>query len=153
MEVLDVKIGDRIRAEREKKGLTQDELAKLLGYKSRSAVHKIEQKESLPTKKLQKIADVLGISLAQLMGLNDEVHIEGNYKEQYENIKAELERATSRADVEYYEDREVSELANKIRENSQLKALFDVQTDLEKDDLDAILQMALAFKRKDKSNY
>ena len=55
--------------------------------------------------------------------------------------------------AEYYERKEVSELANKIRENSQLKALFDVQSDLEKDDLDAILQMALAFKRKDKNNY
>ena len=55
--------------------------------------------------------------------------------------------------AEYYERKEASELANKIRENSQLKALFDVQSDLEKDDLDAILQMALAFKRKDRNNY
>lgn len=54
---------------------------------------------------------------------------------------------------EYYENREAAELANKIRENSQLKALFDVQRDLEEDELDAILQMALAFKRKDKNNY
>jgi len=54
--------------------------------------------------------------------------------------------------AEYYENREVVELTNRIRENSQLKALFDVQSDLEKDDLDAILQMALAFKRKDRSS-
>lgn len=54
---------------------------------------------------------------------------------------------------EYYENKEVAELANRIRENSQLKALFDVQSDLEGDDLDAIYQMALAFKRKDKNNY
>lgn len=54
--------------------------------------------------------------------------------------------------AEYYENKEVAELANRIRENSQLKALFDVQSDLEKDDLDAILQMALAFKRKDRSS-
>lgn len=54
---------------------------------------------------------------------------------------------------EYYENREVAKLADKIRGNTQLKALFDVQSDLEEDDLDAILQMALAFKRKDKTNY
>jgi repressor LexA len=54
---------------------------------------------------------------------------------------------------EYYENREVAKLADKIRGNTQLKALFDVQSDLEEDDLDAILQMALAFKRKDKNNY
>ena len=51
---------------------------------------------------------------------------------------------------EYYENKEVSELANRIRENSQLKALFDVQSDLGGDDLDAIYQMALALKRKEK---
>ena len=50
-----MKIGDRIRAEREKKGMTQEELAKKLGYNTRSAVHKIEQKGSLPTKTLQKV--------------------------------------------------------------------------------------------------
>ncbi len=54
---------------------------------------------------------------------------------------------------EYYENREAAKLADKIRGNTQLKALFDVQSDLEEDDLDAILQMALAFKRKDKTNY
>ena len=54
---------------------------------------------------------------------------------------------------EYYENREVAKLADKIRGNTQLKVLFDVQSDLEEDDLDAILQMALAFKRKDKNNY
>lgn len=54
---------------------------------------------------------------------------------------------------EYYENREVAKLADKIRGNTQLKALFDVQSDLEGDDLDAIYQMALAFKRKDKNNY
>lgn len=54
---------------------------------------------------------------------------------------------------EYYENREAAKLADKIRGNTQLKALFDVQSDLEEDDLDAILQMALAFKRKDKNNY
>ena len=52
--------------------------------------------------------------------------------------------------AEYYENKEVSELANKIRENSQLKALFDVQSDLGGDDLGAIYQMALALKRKEK---
>lgn len=149
-----MKIGDRIRAEREKKGMTQEELAKKLGYNTRSAVHKIEQKSSLPTKTLQKIADALDVSLAQLMGWNDEIHFEAEYKGEFDKFKAEIEKSLlERNDAEYYENREVAELANRIRENSQLKALFDVQSDLGGDDLDAIYQMALAFKRKDKNNY
>lgn len=35
-------IGQRIRTKREERGLTQDELAKMLGYKYRSSVNKIE---------------------------------------------------------------------------------------------------------------
>ena len=146
-----MKIGERIRAEREKKGMTQEELAKKLGYNTRSAVHKIEQKSSLPTKTIQKIADALGVSLAQLMGWNDEIHFEAEYKEEFDKFKAEIEKSLlERNDAEYYENKEVAELANRIRENSQLKALFDVQSDLGGDDLDAIYQMALALKRKEK---
>lgn len=66
-----MKIGDRIRAERERQGLTQDELAKRMGYKYRSSVNKIEGKESLPTSKLQRVADALGVSPATLTGWDD----------------------------------------------------------------------------------
>ena len=59
--------GNRIRVEREKLGLTQEELARRLGYAHRSAVNKLESKSSLQTKTLEKVADVLGISLAKLM--------------------------------------------------------------------------------------
>ena len=37
-----MQIGDRIKARRIELGLTQDELAKKLGYKSRSTINKIE---------------------------------------------------------------------------------------------------------------
>lgn len=44
-------IGDRIRKRREELGLTQEELAKKLGYASRSSVNKVENQESYQTKK------------------------------------------------------------------------------------------------------
>lgn len=64
-------VGDRIRIKREALGLTQDELSKKLGYKSRSSVNKMENSRELPLKKVEKMANVLGCSPAYLMGWDE----------------------------------------------------------------------------------
>ena len=61
-------IGERIRNRREELGLTQDELAKKLGYKSRSSVNKVETSRELSNKKVRQYADALDCSPAYLMG-------------------------------------------------------------------------------------
>lgn len=63
-----INAGKKIKDAREARGFTQEELAALLGYSHRSAVNKLESKSSLQTKTLEKVADILGISLAKLMG-------------------------------------------------------------------------------------
>ena len=53
-------IGSRIRTRREELGLSQDELAKRLGYKSRSSLNKIElDQRNLTQSKIKAIADAL----------------------------------------------------------------------------------------------
>lgn len=64
-------IGERIRDRRIELGMTQDELAQKVGYKSRSSVNKIESSRSLPLSKVQKMADALDTSPSFLMGWND----------------------------------------------------------------------------------
>ena len=50
-------IGDRIRARREELGLTQEELATRLGYKSKSSINKIETgNNNLPMPKVDRRA-------------------------------------------------------------------------------------------------
>lgn len=61
-------IGERIRNKRIELGLTQDELAKKLGYASRSSVNKMENSRDLPLKKVQAMANALGVTPAYLMG-------------------------------------------------------------------------------------
>ena len=61
-------IGDRIRSRREELGLTQEELAKKLGYKSRSSVNKVETSRELSNKKVRLYAEALDCSPAYLMG-------------------------------------------------------------------------------------
>lgn len=61
-------IGERIRELRENLGMSQDELAKKVGYKSRSSINKLELSRELPTRKVQAVARVLGVSPSYLMG-------------------------------------------------------------------------------------
>ena len=65
-------IGDRIRARREELHLSQDELAKRLGYKSRSSINKIEIGcQNLRQSKIKAIADALDTTPAYIMGWDE----------------------------------------------------------------------------------
>lgn len=61
-------IGDRIRQKRIELNMSQDELAKKVGYKSRSSIQKIEASRNLPLDKVTKMASALGCTEAYLMG-------------------------------------------------------------------------------------
>ena len=62
-------IGSRIRYRREELGLSQDELGKKLGYKSRSSINKIElDQRNLTQSKIKAIADALETTPAYIMG-------------------------------------------------------------------------------------
>lgn len=50
----------------------------------------------------------------------------------------------------YYLNPETARVAQEIFENDELRALFDVQKDLDPDDLRALHSMALALKRKER---
>ena len=60
---------DRIRRRREELEISQDELAKKLGYKSRSTIAKIESGENdITQSKIVAFAKALNVSPAYLMG-------------------------------------------------------------------------------------
>lgn len=61
-------MGERVKKARENKGYTQEELALKLGYKSRSSVNKIEKERDIPRSMIVKIAEILGVTPAYLMG-------------------------------------------------------------------------------------
>ena len=67
-------VGDRIFSMRKRLGLTQEELAKRMGYKSKSTINKIELGiNDIPQSKILQFAEVLGTTPAHLMGWDDEV--------------------------------------------------------------------------------
>ena len=60
----------RIRSRREELGISQDELAKRVGYKSRSSINKIELgKNDITQSKIAEIAFALDTTPEYLMGL------------------------------------------------------------------------------------
>lgn len=66
-------IGERIKARREQLQLSQDELAKKLGYKSRSSINKIEIGcQNLKQSKIKAIADALETTPSYIMGWDDD---------------------------------------------------------------------------------
>lgn len=68
-------VGERIKQKRIELELSQDELAKKVGYKSRSSIQKIEASRKLPLDKVDLMARALDCSHGYLMGWEDEESI------------------------------------------------------------------------------
>ena len=65
-------IGEKIRRRREELNMTQDDLARAAGYKSRSSINKIEiDGRGLPQNKIVDIAKALRVTPSYLMGWED----------------------------------------------------------------------------------
>ena len=79
--------------------------------------------------KLQKIADLFGVSVEYIRT--------GKEKEGGER---------------YYLNEETAQVAQEIFENKELRAVFDVQKDMDPEDLRALHNMALALKRKERGD-
>lgn len=77
-------VGERIKWVRENKGMSQEELAKKMGYKDRSSVTKIEKgsDDNIYMDTIQKVADILECSPLYLMGWE-------NYQD---NLNKQIER-------------------------------------------------------------
>ena len=65
-------IGELIKKYREERELSQEELAKLLGYKSRSTIQKIESGErEVPRKMIAQLSIVLNVDPLELLKENE----------------------------------------------------------------------------------
>ncbi len=115
--------------------LTQIELSKKINI-SRSTIGMYETGAREPDfETLEKIADFFNVDIDYLLGRTDKTTL--------------LPESAGR----YYTNHKTAEVAQEIFENKELRALFDVQRDMDPDDLKALHNMALALKRKERGNY
>lgn len=84
-------LGYKVKTRREELGLSQEELAFKMGYKSRTSINKIENGRDVSQKIIVKLAEALQTSPAYLMGWEDE---ENNKKPA---ISSERERLIKQA--------------------------------------------------------
>lgn len=62
-----MKLGDKVKQRRLELGLTQEELAKKMGYSSRVSINKIEMGRPISQKIIYRLATALNVSVAYLM--------------------------------------------------------------------------------------
>ena len=102
-------IGSRIRKRREELGVSQDELARRVGYKSRTSIAKIESDgRELPQSKIYAIATALTTTPSYIMGWEEEkedsIYVsEGN---------STVQRFMQEVDISDFNNYEFSELVN-----------------------------------------
>ena len=71
-----MKIGERIKSRRIELNITQDELARRLGYSDKSSISRIENSSKLTLNKVQLLADALNVSPSCLMGWEDKNNVD-----------------------------------------------------------------------------
>lgn len=133
----EVTIGDRIRERREELGMTQAELAKYMGYKSRSSINKIEKgTNDIPQSKVIRFAEALNTTVSHLMGwddngellanLNQDVleYFDGDVEKALEFENAKAEDVMKESANNHFEEMSVEEILNvvqKILTNKSIK--------------------------------
>lgn len=99
-------IGDRIKQRRMELGMSQEELAHKLGYKSRSSINKIELGgQNLTQKKIKKIADALDTTPEYIMGWDEGIHhINIKYSNEYYDLLKKVYTFVDKADEKSIEN-------------------------------------------------
>ena len=128
-------VADRIKELREHMGMTQEELAKRMGYTGKSSISKIETSgNNITLKKIERLAPILHTSNAYLMGWTDDPSPESN---ESDNI-ADSHIFISSTPGENKSKIEVSQTPKQFSESDDF---FMNLPDTEKEDLIHLYQM------------
>lgn len=149
--------GQRVKHQRESIGMSQQELAQLVGYKSRSSINKIELgKNDVVQSTIQKLADALQTTPAYLMGWEDLVAREAEEaRSGRRTAREEMFRTHgtehSISSLQLINDK-VALLYYKAMDRysaSSLLTMIEAVDDLERDDVENISQVVQAYLRAD----
>ena len=121
----------RLRELLEARDMNQNELAKVL-HVSESTVGKLTLGKSMPRTMgvIQQIADFFNVGKSYLL----------------EEAGSHDDRKTERP---YYLDPEVAEMANELKENPDMRILFDASRKLSKQDMKTVINMVKAITDKE----
>ena len=117
--------GDKIKNLRIQNKMTLEEVGNRIGV-SKQTLYKYENNiiTNIPSDKIEGLAKIFNVSPALIMGWND-------------------------APKEYYIDPEVSKYAQAVKDNPNLRILFDASKDMSKDDIDFVVNMIEGLKKRE----
>lgn len=135
-------IGDNIKYRREQLNMSQDELAKKLGYKSRSSINKIELNlQDIPQKKIVQFAKALNTSVSYLMDWSDN-------KSNDDKSIFNSQFGTDQEIIDFFHDQpELLEMYKGIQQSDSLQLLFDSTKDLSPEDLKPVLEYIYTIRK------
>ena len=120
---------DRIKTRREQLNMSQEELARKLGYKSRSSINKIEKGENdIPQSKIIAFAEALNTTPSALMGWDEE---------------------NSHDTQGYYTNPEAAQMAQELYDNPGMRILFDAAKNVSAEDLKVAADLIARMKKKE----
>ncbi len=138
-------VGERIREARLKKGYSQSELAKLLGYKSRSSINKIEvDGRDIPRSSIVQFAKILGVTPSFLMGWEDD------------DKQANKVNTLGKLEISPHEIQLVLSYRNKPELQQVIDKLLDIENDkqnLKKNKLVTVYKAARSENNKEQDGY
>lgn len=128
-------VGARLKALRLDRGLTQDEVGQRV-LVSKQTLYKYENDivTNIPVDKIEMLAEVYNVTPAYIMGW-----------EQPED--------TSSESLSYYDDPEVAAIANEMKENPDIRVLFDASRGLSKQSIEEVRRFVEYQKAKERGDY
>lgn len=157
-----MKLHENIKIRRQALKLSQEELAKKLGYKSTSTIAKIEAgKIDLPQSKIKAFADALETTPSALMGWSEENEENfGGYAVVYpghiftatqdaEHIDWFVHNGTK----PYYIDSETALLIKELNDNPQYRALLNSSKKLKPENFKEVMKFIDYQLAKEKENF
>lgn len=128
-------IGARLKALRLDRGLTQDEVGKRV-LVSKQTLYKYENDivTNIPVDKIELLAEVYHVTPAYIMG--------------WEQPEEDVDESPS-----YYDDPEVAAIANEMKENPNIRVLFDASRGLSKESIEEVRRFVEYQKAKERGDY
>jgi transcriptional regulator with XRE-family HTH domain len=137
-----------------RQALTQAKLAEILDV-SQQAVGLWERGKNMPTHELvSKIASFFDVTTDYLLGLSDDPHgstFAGQDGKHFLLFAGQQE--PEQEEPRYYHDPEVAEMANQLKDNPDMRVLFDASRDLKKESIEEVVKFIQYQKAKERGEF
>ena len=134
---------NKLKSLRETKGMSQADCAKALGI-DRTTYAKYENGGSVK-RNVEKLASFFNVSTDYLLDRPE--HVYGNTAPTAGNKTPTYNHNNGASAPSYYDDPDVAEMANRLKDDPDMKILFDASKKLSKNDLQFVIDMVNRMKR------